>query len=118
MNNLIKFMKVSFLPVMFVFVFPIFLAVLNLIGIKSYRILILISMGITSLVSGFIIGRKTDKKGYINGLVLGLSLCLFFFVFSLLFKNQYKINTLIYYLIVTMFTTFGSMLGIQNKKDK
>ena len=117
MNNLIKFLKVSVIPIGFVFLFPLVLGILNLLGIESYKIMILIFMGIISLLSGFIIGKKTDKKGYINGLILGLSLSIFFFIFSLLFKNSYKIDTLLYYLIIIVFTTFGSMIGIQKKEE-
>lgn len=116
MNNIIKFLKVMVIPIGFVFIFPLFLAILNLLKIKTYNIMILIFMVIVSLISGFIIGKKSNKKGYLNGLILGIVFCLFIFIFSLLFKNNYTINTFIYYLIIIVSSSIGSMFGIQKKE--
>lgn len=117
MNKVIKFLKVSVIPIGFVFIFPFFISIINLFGLYTHKIVILVLMGIISLISGILIGRRTLKRGYINGLTLGIILSTFYFIFSLLFKNSYTINTLIYYLIIIVFTTVGSMFGIQKKQE-
>lgn len=116
MNNIIKYLKVLVIPVGLVFIFPLFLAILNLLNIKTYDVVLLIFIVIVSLISGFLIGKKSHKKGYLNGLILGVVFCLFLFIFSLLFKNNYTINTFIYYLIIIVSCSIGSMFGIQKKE--
>ncbi|MDD2409624.1 MAG: TIGR04086 family membrane protein [Bacilli bacterium] len=116
MNQIIKYLKVMVIPVSFVFIFPLILGILNLLKIKTYNVTILIFMVIISLISGFLIGKKSEKKGYLNGLILGILFCLFLFIFSLLFKDSYNINTIIYYLIIIVSSSIGSMFGIQKKE--
>lgn len=116
MNQIIKYLKVMVIPIGFVFVLPLFLAILNLLKLKTYDVVLLIFMIIISLISGFLIGKKSSKKGYLNGIILGIAFCLFLFIFSLLFKNNYTINTFVYYLIIIVSCSIGSMFGIQKKE--
>ncbi|MDD4188197.1 MAG: TIGR04086 family membrane protein [Bacilli bacterium] len=118
-NKLINLFKVLVIPLGVIFLTPIILTILNVFGLKTYDISLLIIMLITALITGIISGRKTEKNGYLNGLILGVILCLIMFIISLIFKNTYKIDTLIYYLIIIASSTVGSMIGIQktNKKD-
>ncbi len=79
---------------------------------KYLKIVILI---ISSLASGFYIGLKSEKKGYLNGLILS-SIIIVCLLISSLFLTKFKLATLIYYLIITTVITLGSMLGINRKK--
>ncbi len=116
MNQIIKYLKVMVIPVSLIFIFPLLLAILNLFKIRTSNIIILIFMIIISLISGYLIGRKSDKKGYLNGLMLGILLCLFLFIFSLLYNNTYTLHTWLYYLIIIVCSSIGSMFGIQKKE--
>ena len=67
-------------------------------------------------IGGVYIGKKTISKGYINGLKLSLIMILIFLLSGIIF-NSLKLSILIYYLIVTACITFGSMIGINKKKN-
>jgi len=66
-------------------------------------------------VGGIYIGKKANSKGYINGLKLSLIIVFIFIIISMI-VNNFKISRIIYYLIMTICITFGSMLGINRKK--
>ena len=69
------------------------------------------------IISGFFLGKKSNKNGYLKGIIFGLITILLFFIISLIFKNEYKISTIIYYTILVVSSTVGSMFGIQNKTN-
>ncbi len=117
MNKFINFLKVLIVPLGVVFLLPIILSILNMFGLKTYNLVLLILMSITGLISGFFIGKKAEKKGYINGLLFGLLLCFILFIISLFFRKPYTINTLLYYTIITVSSTIGSMIGIQKQGE-
>ena len=115
MTNIKKYTKVLILPLITVLTVPIILAILNLLGFKTYNFICLLIILITSLISGYKTGKIANHRGYINGLIYGSAFSLILFLISLLFKNNYAINTLIYYLIIILSFTIGSMFGIQKK---
>ena len=69
------------------------------------------------IISGFFLGKNLHKNGYLKGIIFGLITILLFFIISLIFKNEYKISTIIYYTILVVSSTVGSMFGIQNKTN-
>lgn len=115
MNYVINYLKALIIPLSVILVAPLILAILNLMGLKTYHILVLIVMLITALISGLLVGRKLQKRGYLNGLILGIVLCFILLILGLFGKNHYGLNTFIYYLIIIIGTTFGSMIGVQKK---
>lgn len=68
-------------------------------------------------IIGLILGKQSDSKGYLNGLLLSVITILLLVITSLIFKFPLNINTLIYYVILIITTVLGSMIGI-NKKTK
>ena len=79
---------------------------------KYIKLLIIL---ISCLIGGFQIGKTSFKKGYLNGIILG-SIIIFIFLLFSIFLNSLKISTLIYYFIILIATTLGSILGINKKK--
>ena len=118
MNYIINYLKVMLVPLAIIILLPVVLAVSNLLGMKTYSPLVLVLMIITSIVSGFLLGRKANKRGWLNGGSFGLLLVFFLFIFSLIGKNHYALNSLIYYLIIIASCMVGSMFGIQKKSVK
>jgi len=112
MNYIINYLKVLIVPCLVIFFFPLILAILNLIGLRSFNILILIIMIITSIISGILIGKKAIKKGYIHGLIFGGILVLLMFLLGFFGSTPHNLNSLIYYLIIVIATVIGSMIGI------
>lgn len=75
----------------------------------------IISLIISCLVSGLFIGKKSISKGYLNGIIFSLIIILIFLISSL-FLDGIKWYQFIYYLIIMITTTIGSMIGINRKR--
>jgi putative membrane protein (TIGR04086 family) len=116
LNLIIKYLKGLIIPLSTVIILSIILAILNLLGLRNNNIIILIIMSVTLFISGYLIGKKVNNKGYINGLILGILFISICFLLSLFFKVNYHFNIIIYYLILILCSTFGSMIGIQKNK--
>lgn len=116
-SSVIKYFKVLLIPIGATIFIPLLLSIVNLIGLKTSNLLILIMMSIVMIISGFFLGKKSNKNGYLKGIIFGLITILLFFIISLIFKNEYKISTIIYYTILVVSSTVGSMFGIQNKTN-
>ncbi len=112
-----KYLKVVLIPTIFFIVFPLILSIINLFSIEISKVIYLVSIIIMTIITGFFLGSITEKKAYIKGLILGSILSLIMFIISLLLKSSFNIYTLIYYLIIIVSATFGSIIGI-TKKDK
>jgi len=97
------------------------LSILNYLNVITGFTLTLIKfliLIISIIVSGFLIGKNTSEKGYIEGIKFGLLTSLIFMIYSYLGTDS-KINLkhMLFYLIIIALSMFGSMIGIQKKKD-
>lgn len=117
MNFFYKYIKSFILFLLYIILFPIFLTIMNLIKINTNKIIIIIFGSIMMFIIGFLLGKKTNKNGYLNGLLLSTISVFFIFILSLIFRYSININSLIYYLILIISTIFGSIIGV-NKKIK
>lgn len=89
----------------------------NILGEKATNTLLLLSTIISMIIGGIIIGKNSNKKGFIEGLKLGLIITILFLLFGYIgIKYNYKLNDIIYYLILVTSSTLGSMIGINKKK--
>ncbi len=61
-------------------------------------------------------GRISPNKGYYYGIRLSLLVIIILIIFGIIFNNINLIR-IIYYLIITSTITFGSILGINQKKN-
>lgn len=77
-------------------------------------IIILISI----LIPTFILGTKSLKKGYLEGLKYGLILIILSLIINIIMQNKFSLDIIIYYVIILTSSMLGSMLGINFKKDK
>ena len=68
-------------------------------------------------LGGFIIGKKSSKKGWLEGLKLSLIFTIILILFNLLgLGNKIEFKNIVYYIIIIASCMFGGMLGI-NKTD-
>lgn len=111
--TILKYLKSMIVPLGIVLVLPLLLGIINLLGVQTNKVVILIIMAIGTFISGFYLGRNSLKKGYLQGALLGIILSLILFLFSLLFKNTYTASSLIYYIIIVISSMIGASLGIQ-----
>lgn len=115
--TILKYLKSMMVPLGIVLVLPLLLGIINLLGVQTSKVVILVIMAIDVFISGFYLGRNSLKKGYLQGALLGVILSLILFLFSLLFKNTYTASSLIYYIIIVISSMIGASLGIQKKLD-
>lgn len=73
---------------------------------------------ISLFIGGFIIGKKSSKKGWLEGFKLSLIFIILLILFTILgLGNKIEIKNILYYLIIIISCMFGGMLGI-NKTDQ
>lgn len=118
LKTFISYLKKIGIFLSIIIIFCIITSLLNLIGISKNitSIITLIFQVSLFFMYGFIHGKKTDKKGFIEGLKVGILLIIIIFLLSLiLFDYDFKVSNLIYYLILGLVSIFGAIFG-KNKK--
>lgn len=121
MNKYIKYLKgllYIFMPILFFNIILAFLYYFNIISNKSLSILNTILIILSMFIGGLYIGNKTNKRGYLEGIKIGLiAIVLLFIISYLAFDKGLSIKTLVYYFILIVSSTSGSMIGINKKKN-
>jgi len=93
------------------------LNVCNFLYSKSTDLIIMIGMSLVLFFIGFNYGKKAEKKGFLEGLKIGGSIIFLLLVINLIFyQTGFSIERLIYYIVLILSSTLGSMIGI-NKKN-
>ncbi len=89
----------------------------NIINNKLSTIIKIIIPIFSLAAAGYIIGKKTNKNGWLEGLKLGSIIIILIIIISLLLNQKIEIKNLIFYLLLVLSSTFGTMIGINcNKK--
>ena len=86
----------------------------NLLNYKIINITKIIIPIISAFIGGINIGKNSIKKGWFEGLKLSISLSAILLIITLLL-NKYKIEYLIYILIISISGILGSIIGINKK---
>ncbi len=71
---------------------------------------------ISLFIGAFSLGRKSNKKGWLEGIKLGSILILIIFSIDLFLFKSFILKKIIYYSILLITSALGSMVGIVNKK--
>lgn len=86
---------------------------INLFNNSTMSILKIIIPVISMLVGGFIIGKRTGKNGWLEGLKLSLVFIIILTIFNYLgLDHKISLKTIIYYAILIISTIFGSIIGV------
>lgn len=94
------------------------LSYFNILNDKITSIIKIIIPIISMLIGGFYIGKKSLKKGFLEGLKLGGIFSLILIIFNYLALNiSFKFKYLLFYLILIITSILGSMIGINKKKQ-
>lgn len=105
---------VSMLLITFIITFLNYFNIISDNIISIFKILIPI---ISLFIGGVYIGKKSNKKGYLEGIKLGLFFSIFLIIFNFLaFDDSFKLKYLLFYLIIIISGMFGSMIGINKSK--
>ena len=119
MNYLKKYSKIIFTWSIIIIIYLIILTLLNYFQIMKFNTIIKLNFIIVSIITfilGILTGKKTTKKGYIEGLKIGGIIMGLLFVLNLIFIRRFSLYTFAYYLTLLASATFGSMIGINLKK--
>lgn len=93
-----------------IFISTIILTIIDYFSLFNTSILKLIIPIISLFISSFLVGKKTTKLGYLSGIKLGIIVIILFIILVLLL-DKFNLKSLIYYLILLLTSTLGSMLG-------
>lgn len=118
MKLVLKYLKKIGLFVSIIMIFCLFLSLLNLIGLSKNvtSTILFIFQIILFSIFGYIHGKKTEKKGFLEGLKVSTILIITMFLLSIiLFNYDFRISNLIYYLIIILSSVLGAIFG-KNKK--
>lgn len=95
---------------------------LNYVNIFSYKIVVIFKIIIPILsifIGGLVMGKKSTNKGWLEGIKYGIIFIVILCIMNyLILRTGFKIQDLIYYLIITLASSFGSIIGINYKKEK
>lgn len=95
-----------------------FLHYMNLIGSKVLSVLEILTPLIALFVGGFVIGKKSKQKGWLEGLKLsGIFLVILVLFQYLGLHSSFSLKNVLFYVLLIVSTVFGSMIGI-NKSPK
>lgn len=90
----------------------------NIIGNKFITVFKIIIAFISMFIGGFIMGKNSKQKGWLEGIKLGFIIIVILFLTNLIIlKQDWSVKNLIYYLILIVSCIFGSMIGINKKID-
>ncbi len=103
-----------------IFISSLLLTTLNYFDIFSkstlsiFKIIVIIA---TYFIGGLLIGKKSIKKGWLEGLKFSLILSFILIIFNLLgLQQKFDLKLIFYYIILITSAILGSMIGI-NKKN-
>ena len=115
---MIKFRK-YFIFTGIILLFNILICLLYYFSNISYNIINTITL-ITNLVFfvtfGFMIAKNSKSKGIFIGLKTSSIIIIILFILTLIFKYDFNVKNIIYYLLVILSTTFGSIISKNLKK--
>lgn len=97
----------------------IIITALNYIGLFNNHITNIINIIITLtgiFISSYLLGKKSKSKGYIEGLKLGSLVIIILIIINIILKT-FKLPIILYYVVILLVSTLGSMIGINKKKD-
>ena len=113
-NELIKIIVVIITSIIILSILSYF----NIISENTHNIIRIIILFIMLFLSGLSLGKKKEKKGYLDGIILSGIILIIFFMLRLIFVRSFDLSILVYYLLIALVTTSGSILGINKKKNK
>ncbi|MBR3161481.1 MAG: TIGR04086 family membrane protein [Bacilli bacterium] len=88
----------------------------NILNNNIINILNFILPLILIIINSYLLGKKTNKKGYLEGLKFGTIISSIFLSITLI-TNNYNIKVFIYYIIIIISSILSSTMGINKKKN-
>lgn len=119
MSNLQKYLihfSTTILSIILALIVTTTLYYFNILSPNTYNIIKLITFLLVIFINAYLLGRKAKSKGYLEGVKLALLITIIFLL-SALFTSSFAFKLVLYYVIITITSVFGSMVGISKNKD-
>lgn len=88
----------------------------DILGNNIVSYIRVIYMMLVIFIISFILGKNTDKNGYLAGIKFGLMNIISFLIFGLLFfRDGLQLRLILYDFILLFISILGSMIGINKK---
>ena len=118
MKSLKKIIKSIIITLIIFFSLTLIITILNYFNILSMKLVNILSYivpFISYFTGGYLLGKKSQSKGFLEGLKLGIVYILILLLINILLFKEFNASTLISYIIVLTSCIFGSILGINKK---
>ena len=92
------------------------LAHFNIISYKTVSVISFIYIVGLFMFNGFIIGKSSEKRGYLSGLLVGIFNIILILILAMIFRSFPEVKSLIYFVILLLSSSLGGMFGINFKK--
>lgn len=121
--NYIKNISISFLYIIGVtIVLTFIMTLLNYFNIITGSVLTITKIIITFIaifIGGFIIGKKSKTKGWLEGIKLGIIIIIILSIINfLILRVNFEFKIILYDIIILFSCTFGSIIGINLNHQK
>lgn len=94
-----------------------FLNYINFLGDGIFKFIKILIPIISIFIGGFLIGKKSVSKGWLEGIKYGLIILFLMFLVSIIFfRNNLNIKIIFYYIILLLTSITSSMIGINFRK--
>lgn len=119
MEKIKKYIKPTLKWALLVLLYFSILTVLGYTGVLKLKTLSTVNLVFTGIVLcllGINLGKKTSKKGFLEGLKLGSIVVFCIFILNLIFYRKFNLQIFLYYLLLLTSPTIGGILGINMKR--
>ena len=87
------------------------LSYFDLIGSSITSIIEIVIMIITLFIGGFLTSIKTNNKGWLEGIKIAIIFIIVLLLINIIFIKQFNFKSIFYYLIITIPSILGGMIG-------
>lgn len=89
----------------------------NIINNNITNALKLIIPIISIIIGSYKLGKRSNQKGYLEGIKFGSVFLILTIIFNLIVKSNFEWKNIIFYIIIILSSMIGAMIGIQKNKD-
>lgn len=89
----------------------------DIIGENLFNILKVIILLFNIFISNYILGKKAQNKGFLEGIKFGSIIIITLFLLTILTSSAIRIRLILYYIIIMITSIFGGIVGISKKKE-
>jgi len=112
---IIKNLGIMFLVFLIGMLLLTILSYFDIIGAGTLSILEIILTLSVMIIGGFLTGKKSKSKGWLEGIKMGLIYIFIIFILGFILTKGFSFKSLFYYLILIISSMLGGMIGILKK---